>query len=54
MASPLKFFVGGNFKMNPVTIEEKCKLIDTLASAQIPSAESVGALLFSSILSSFD
>ena len=30
-----QFFVGGNFKLNPVTREEKKKLIKTLNDADI-------------------
>ena len=33
-----KFFVGGNFKMNPATRAEKVKLVDMLNKADLDSA----------------
>jgi triosephosphate isomerase (TIM) len=36
-----KFFVGGNFKMNPSTIAQKKSIVDLLAKADLDS--SVGA-----------
>ena len=38
-----KFFVGGNFKMNPATRAEKVKLVETLAAADLDP--NVGKLL---------
>ena len=35
LAMARQFFVGGNFKLNPVTREEKKKLIKTLNDADI-------------------
>lgn len=42
-----QFFVGGNFKLNPVTREEKKKLIKVLNDADID--QNTGAFSLSSV-----
>jgi triosephosphate isomerase len=44
-----KFFVGGNFKMNPTTVEAKRAIVKILNDAQLDS--NVGAL---ALISAFD
>ena len=47
-----KFFVGGNFKMNPVSRAEKHKLVEALSKAEIDTNTGMCYTMISRISSS--